>query len=63
MRHASAAHRLVHLAQSALLQGVMAAAAWAIPTTVGTADLALLVAPGMIAGPAFVPVCRKGSSG
>jgi heat shock protein HtpX len=53
MRQASAAHRLVNLVQSTLLLGVMAAIAWAALTTVVTADLALLLALGMIAGLAF----------
>jgi hypothetical protein len=50
MRQASAAHRLLNLVQSALLPGGVAAVAWAVLTTVVTADLALLLALAMIAG-------------
>lgn len=55
MTAVSTRHRLINLAQSALLLGFMAMIAWISMTAVVGADVGLLVALGMVAGLIFAP--------
>ncbi|RMF09500.1 MAG: peptidase M48 [Alphaproteobacteria bacterium] len=53
-------HRILNLAQSALLIGAMAVLAWAIVATIAGPDLTLAIVAGSILGLLFMPALPKG---